>query len=77
MIDNQFKISAYTDFAEGWTDPVCVMCENIDEKVGIEIFVTQNACKGNCPGDMPADAGECRGFLDHVDTPPNIAFSYA
>ena len=41
MIDNgaPFKISAYTDFPKGWKDPVCVMCENIDEKVAVEITV--------------------------------------
>ena len=41
MIDSEapFRISAFTDFEKGWTDPVCVMCENIDEKVGVEVSI--------------------------------------
>jgi hypothetical protein len=38
-IDNKFRISAYADYIAGWKDPVCVVCENKDEKVGIEITI--------------------------------------
>jgi hypothetical protein len=35
-----FRINAKTDYDNGWVKPVCVVCENIDEKVGIEMNIT-------------------------------------
>jgi len=29
-----WKINALTNYIAGWKDPVCVVCENKDEKVG-------------------------------------------
>lgn len=42
-IDNfgDFKIKAKTSFPGGRVHPVCVVCENIDMKVGIEINIDQ------------------------------------
>jgi hypothetical protein len=34
-----FRINAKTDYDNGWKKPVCVVCENIDEKVGIEMVI--------------------------------------
>jgi len=34
-----FKIKAKTNFPEGRVSPVCVVCENIDSRVGIEINI--------------------------------------
>ena len=49
--DAPFKISASTNVQEGFSYAICLMCENIDEKVGIELNVIQTPCKetNNCP----------------------------
>ena len=48
-IDDKFRISAISNFIGGWKDPVCVVCENADDKVGIEITIDQTPCTNNCP----------------------------
>lgn len=44
LIDNfgSFDIKAKTNFPNGRRSNVCVVCENIDEKVGIEITIDQS-----------------------------------
>ena len=76
-IDDKFRISAITDFTSGWNDPVCVVCENKDEKVGIEITIDQLPCTSNCPTSKTHGTGACKGFLDHVQNPPKIEFNYS
>ena len=79
-IDGQFNISAVTDYIKGWSDPVCIMCQNKDEKVGIELVIHQKPCTTNCPDDGGTGGeegtGECKGFLNHVSKPKNITFGF-
>jgi len=37
MIDNTapFKISAISNYNVGWKDPVCIICQNKNEKVDV------------------------------------------
>jgi len=69
-----FKIKSKTDFPGGRLSSVCVVCENIDEKVGIEIDIDQQPCavSNNCP----AAGGDCAGFLDHIVDPKKIEFKF-
>jgi len=48
-----WKINALTNYVAGWKDPVCVVCENKDEKVGFQMTIDQVACSvsKNCPKD--------------------------
>ena len=80
-IDNfgDFKIKAKTSYPGGRVHPVCVVCENIDMKVGIEINIDQQPCSvsKNCPADYQGPpTGKCNGFLDHIDDPKKIEFKF-
>ena len=46
-----YGIFAITDFPDGWIDPLCLICENKDEIVSVQIEVDQLSCSqsGNCP----------------------------
>ena len=48
-----FRIAARTDYVNGWEKAVCVVCENIDEKVGLEMTINQLPCNatGSCPSN--------------------------
>ena len=57
------------------------MCENIDERVGIEMTIDQLPCNvtGNCPSNNTVTqegTGACADFLDHKDFPPKIEFNF-
>jgi hypothetical protein len=59
-----FKIKAKTSFPGGRIHKVCVVCENIDMKVGIEINIDQFPCSEtkNCPAGYEGEkAGKCNG----------------
>jgi hypothetical protein len=73
-----FKIKAKTDFPGGRNSAVCIVCENIDEIVGIEMIIDQQPCDvtGNCPKRNITDKGECEGFLDHVEDPKKVEFKF-
>lgn len=47
ILDNRtslFNISAITNFPDGWIDPLCLICENKDEIVSVQIEVDQLSC---------------------------------
>jgi hypothetical protein len=48
-----WTINAVSNFVVGWNDPVCVVCENKDEKVGFQMQIDQLPCTAtnNCPKD--------------------------
>lgn len=76
-----FNIIARTDYLFGRVEPVCIVCENIDERVGIEITIDQLPCNssGNCPDNSTIrqeGTGACAGFLDHLDFPKKIEFKF-
>jgi hypothetical protein len=61
-----FRINAKTDYDNGWKKPVCVVCENIDEKVAVEMTMNQIPCNasGNCPSEETVKqegTGACAG----------------
>ena len=76
-----FRINAKTDFDNGWKKSVCIVCENIDEKVGLEMVIDQIPCSvsGTCPSKETVKqegTGACANYLDHVDDIPNLKFDY-
>lgn len=59
-----WKISAITNYNVGWNDPVCIVCENKDEKVPFQMQIDQLPCTAtkNCPKEE-----------DHSDPKPTPA----
>ena len=77
-----FEVTGVTNFEHGWDDPICLVCENKDEEVGVHFFLSQEDCNktNNCPKAKnvtnTVPPGACKGHLDHLLTPPNISFNY-
>jgi len=77
-----YKINAVANYVVGWSDQVCLVCENVDQKVAIEITIDQLPCNltNNCPAHggngLEEGSGSCKGFLDHVLQPAKINFPY-
>lgn len=48
-----WQINAVSNYVSGWQDPVCVVCENKDEIVGLPMIIDQLSCNAsnNCPKD--------------------------
>jgi len=67
-----WNIGAITNYVTGWNDPVCIVCENKDEKVGFQMQIDQLPCTttNNCPADDNTVAPTtCKGQLLKVDVP--------
>lgn len=47
-------IFAIANFPAGWTDPLCLVCQNKDEIVSVQIEVTQRSCisSNTCPDSV-------------------------
>ena len=78
-----YRINAIANYIVGWKDPVCIICENKDEKVDVRITIDQLPCKdsNNCPANGTTGeehgSGSCKGFLDHVANPKDMVFTYS
>ena len=75
-----WKISAVTNYISGWNDPVCVVCENKDEKVGFEMSIDQIPCatSKNCPKDAAHEEEEqsCKNQLTLAKDPKKVEFKF-
>ena len=58
-----FIISGRTNFEHGWDDPICLVCENKDEEVGVHMFLSQEECHktNNCPKVVNVTKNETKG----------------
>jgi hypothetical protein len=52
-----WKINAVSNYVLGWKDPVCIVCENKDEIVGLPMVIDQLSCNSsnNCPENEEAE----------------------
>ena len=60
-----WTISAVSNYNLGWDDPVCIVCENEDKKVGVEMTISQLPCTAtkNCPKEdgHSEEENTCKG----------------
>ena len=68
-----FGMFAQQNYPDGWVDPICLMCSNVDETKTIDIEIDQLSCTAskNCPNSkdlVPAkvDAGTCKNQLTPI-----------
>jgi hypothetical protein len=78
-----FGIFAQQNYPDGWVDPVCVMCSNVDETVTYNVEIDQLSCteSKNCPNakdlvPTKVPAGACKGNLTAITNPEKIVVPF-
>ena len=71
-----YGIFSINNFPAGWSDPLCLVCQNKDEIVSVRIEVTQRSCEEtkNCPLKVNVtraalEKEQCKGMLTPVINP--------
>ena len=75
-----WTISAVSNYVKGWNDPICIVCKNKHQKVGVELTINQLPCNAtkNCPADYTheEELQSCRGSLSRVNEPKKVEFNF-